>query len=175
MKWLVFVMLVFLALPVFAQTASQIAVVDTQKLVQNSEAGKKAFAEIKSIKDKKQQEMDQRQDSIQAMQDKLEKQKDILSADAQEKLRSDIQKQITDLRRYKEDSESDIQNRLNQALDSMQKQVLPIIKKLETERGYAVILSKDALIDFNPKNDITDEVIRLYNEQSVASPQTQKK
>jgi len=168
-------MLVFLALPVFAQTANQIAVVDTQKLVQNSEAGKKAFAEIKTIKDKKQQEMDQRQDSIQAMQDKLEKQKDILSADAQEKLRGDIQKAITDLRRYKEDSESDIQNRLNQALDNMQKQVLPIIKKLEAERGYAAILSKDALIDFNPKNDITDEVIRLYNEQSATSPQTQKK
>jgi outer membrane protein len=175
MKWLVFVMLVFLAVPVFAQTANQIAVVDTQKLVQNSEAGKKAFAEIKTIKDKKQQEMDQRQDSIQAMQDKLEKQKDILSADAQEKLRSDIQKAVTDLRRYKEDSESDIQNRLNAALDNMQKQVLPIIKKLEAERGYAAILSKDALIDFNPKNDITDEVIRLYNEQSAASPQTQKK
>lgn len=178
MKWLMVALGMLLVAPVFAQTAiTTVGVIDVQRVVQDSDVGKKALAEVKAVKDQKQKEIDSRQDSIQAMQEKLEKQKDILSPDAQEKLSNDIKKAVTDLRRYQEDSEADIQNRLNNALQNMEKQVLPIIQKMGTDKGYSVIISKDALIYYNQKNDITDEVIRLFN-QSVAAPaatQTQKK
>jgi outer membrane protein len=177
MKWLMVALGMMLVAPVFAQTAAVVVgVIDVQRVVQDSEVGKKALAEVKAVKDQKQKEIDTRQDSIQAMQGKLEKQKDILSPDAQEKLSNDIKKAVTELRRYQEDSEADIQNRLNLALQNMEKQVLPIIQKLGTEKGYSVIISKDALIYYSVKDDITDEVIRLFN-QSVASAatQTQKK
>lgn len=181
MKWFMIVLGMLLVAPVFAQTAPAggvlVGVIDVQRVVQDSEVGKKALGEVKAVKDQKQKEIDSRQESIQAMQDKLDKQKDILSPDAQQKLSDDIKKAVTDLRRYQEDSEQDIQNRLNLALQNMEKQVLPIIQKLGTEKGYSVIISKDALIYYNAKNDITDDVIRLFN-QSVAgpaAPQTQKK
>ena len=164
-------------MPVFAQAPAgqQIAVIDPQKVVQASELGKKALAEIKALKDKKQQEIDQRQNSIQAMQDKLEKQKDILSAEAREKLAADVSKGVTDLRRFREDSENEIQSRLNGAIKIIEDKVLPIIQKLGNERGYALILSRDQLIYFSPKNDITDEVIRLFNASATAAPAQEKK
>lgn len=163
MKWLMFPLLVLFALPVLAQTAT-IAVIDPQKVVQNSEMGKKVLAEIKTLKDKKQQEIDQRQASIQAMRDKLDKQKDILSADAKDKLQNDIQKSITDLRRLSEDSEQEIQGRLQAAIKNIEDKVLPIIQKLGEERGYSVIIQKDQLVYFSAKNDITDEVIKLFDD-----------
>jgi outer membrane protein len=163
MKWLMFPLLVLFALPVFAQTTT-IAVIDPQKVVQESEMGKKALAEIKTLKDKKQQEIDQRQASIQAMRDKLDKQKDILSADARDKLQSDIQKSITDLRRLSEDSEAEIQRQLQSAIKNIEDKVLPIIQKMGEERGYSVIIQKDQLVYFSAKNDITDEVIKLFND-----------
>ena len=170
MKWLMFPLLVLFALPVFAQTPT-IAVIDPQKVVQNSEMGKKVLAEIKTLKDKKQQEIDGRQASIQAMRDKLDKQKDILSADAKEKLQSDIQKSITDLRRLSEDSEQEIQGRLQAAIKNIEDKVLPIIQKMGEERGYSVIIQKDQLVYFSSKNDITDEVIKLFD-AAVAKGQT---
>ena len=107
MKWLMVALGLLLVAPVFAQTAPvTVGVIDVQRVVQDSEVGKKALAEVKAVKDQKQKEIDSRQDSIQAMQDKLDKQKDILSPDAQEKLSSDIKKAVTDLRRYQEDSEA---------------------------------------------------------------------
>jgi outer membrane protein len=166
MKWVMFIFLALLAAPVFAQTAGQVAVIDVQKVVQSSEVGKKALGEIKAIKDKKQADIDQRQNNIQSMQEKLDKQKDILSADAQDKLRGDIEKGITDLKRFREDSEADIQNRLNEALEGMEKRVLPIIQKIGNERAYSLIISKDQLIYYNTKNDITDEVIKQFNEEA---------
>ncbi len=174
MKWLMFPLLVLFALPAFAQTPG-IAVIDPQKVVQNSEMGKKALAEIKTIKDKKQAEIDQRQNSIQSMRDKLEKQRDILSAEAREKLNGDVQRAITDLRRFSEDSEAEIQRELGKAIKGIEEKVLPIIQKLGEERGYSVIIQKDQLVYFSAKNDITDEVIRLFNEamaKGTAAPKT---
>ena len=175
MKRFIIPILILFAMPLFAQQVPVIAVIDAQKVVQNSEMGKKALADIKAIKDRKQQEIDQRQQSIQTMQDKLDKQKDILSADAREKLTSDIAKSITDLRRFREDSENEIQNRLGTAIKGIEDKVLPIIQKLGAEKGYSVILSRDQLIYFNSKIDVTDEVIRLFNAQSAqAAPPAQK-
>jgi outer membrane protein len=173
MKWLMFPLLVLFALPVFAQTAV-VAVIDPQRVVQNSEMGKKALAEIKTLKDKKQAEIDQRQNSIQAMRDKLEKQRDILSVEARDKLNSDVQKAITDLRRFSEDSEQEIQRELGKAIKNIEEKVLPIIQKMGEERGYSVIIQKDQLVYFSAKNDITDEVIRLFN-ASVAPGTTPPK
>lgn len=175
MKWLIVSILVLLTVPAFAQTqAGGIAVIDVQKVVSNSEVGKKALGEVKAIKDKKQAEIDRQQNSLQAMQDKLEKEKDILSPEAQEKRRNEIQKAFTDLKRFREDSEQEIQGRLATALKGMEEQVLPIIQKLGNDRGYALIVSRDQVIYANQKSDITDEVIRLFNEQAAAAaPQSQ--
>jgi outer membrane protein len=182
MKWLIVCALVLFTAPVFAQAPAAapagtggIAVIDVQKVVSNSEVGKKALAEIKTIKDKKQSEIDQRQNALQTMQDKLEKEKDILSPDAQEKRRDEINKAFTDLKRFREDSEQEIQNRLGGALKGMEDQVLPIIQKLGTDKGYSLIVSRDQLIYYSAKIDITDEVIRLFNEKAGPVPQTQEK
>src|SRR5215831_4664548 len=167
MKRLLVSLFMFAAIPLFAQTPPTIGVIDVQRVVSDSGVGKKALAEIKAIKDKKQQDMDAREQSIEQMQDKLQKQKDILSADAQQKLNDDIQKSYTDLKRFREDSEAEIQNRLNTALKAMEDRVIPIIQKLGADKGYSVILVKDQLVYYNAKNDITDEVIHLFNEQAA--------
>jgi outer membrane protein len=167
MRWLILLTVLLCTVPVFAQTPT-IGVIDVQKVVRESEIGKKALAEVKALTDKKQQDINQRQSSIQAMQDKLDKQKDILSADAQEKLKNDINKGMTELRRFREDSEQEIQNKLGVALKGLEEKVVPIIQKMGSEKGYSIILTKDALIYSSPKNDVTDEVIRLFNESAAA-------
>lgn len=173
MKWKIVPILMFFTLPLFAQAPQvppgTIAVIDAQKVVQASEIGKKALAEIKAVKDKKQAEIDQRQQSIQNMQDKLDKQKDILSADAKDKLSSDITRSITDLRRFREDSENEIQNRLGTAIKGIEDRVLPIIQKIGNDRGFAIIVSKDQLVYYNPKFDITEEVIKAFNASGAAA------
>jgi outer membrane protein len=175
MNWLAATILVLFTAPLFGQTAVPvIAVIDVQKVVSNSEVGKKALADIKVIKDKKQQEINTKQAAIQSLQDKLEKEKDVLSPEAQEKRREEVQKLVTDLRRFQEDSQNEIQGRLEAALKNMEQRVLPIIQKMGNEKGYSIIVSRDQLIYYNAKNDVTDEVIRLFNEQS-GSAQTQPK
>jgi outer membrane protein len=179
MRWFTFLFIALLSCPLLVQAQApaaspMIAVIDAQRVVQNSDMGKQALAEIKALRDKKQQEIDQRQSSIQQMQDKVEKQKDILSAEAKEKLNGDITKAVKDLRRFQEDSENEIQSRLGSAIKNIEQRVLPIIQKLGNERGYSIIVSKDQLIFFNSKNDITEDVIRMFNEAMKSGQQPKK-
>lgn len=165
------------ALPLMAQGTGNIAIVDGEKVLRDSEPGKKLFADIKALRDKKQQEIEQRQNSIQVMNDKLTKEKDILSPDAQDKRKAEIQKAITDAKRFREDSEQEIQGKLDGAMETMQNKLIPLIEKIGQEKGYSLIVGKQFTIWRDPKFDITDEVIKRFNEAqaSAAPPQTQKK
>ena len=175
MKLLVVSLLLLFALPVMSQSAGQIAVVDGEKVLRDSEPGKKLFAEVKTLRDKKQQEIEQRQTSIQVMQEKLNKEKDILSPDAQEKRRAEIQKALTDAKRFREDSEQEIQGRLDSAMGGMQDKLLPMIQKLGQEKGYSLIVGKQFTIWHDPKYDITEEVIKRFNESQGAAAPAEKK
>jgi Skp family chaperone for outer membrane proteins len=175
MKLLVVSFLLLFALPVMSQSAGQIAVVDGEKVLRDSEPGKKLFAEVKALRDKKQQEIGQRQTSIQSMQDKLNKEKDILSPDAQEKRKLEIQKALTDAKRFREDSEAEIQGRLDSAMSGMQDKLLPMIQKLGQEKGYSLIVGKQFTIWHDAKYDITEEVIKRFNESQAAAAPAEKK
>ena len=175
MRWLVVSFTLLFALPLMAQGTGNIAVVDGEKVLRESDPGKKLFADIKSLRDKKQQEIEQKQTSIQTMNDKLTKEKDILSPDAQEKRKAEIQKAITDAKRFREDSEQEIQGRLDNAMEAMQNRLIPLIEKIGQEKGYSLIVGKQFTIWRDPKFDITDEVIKRFNEAQAAAPQTEKK
>jgi outer membrane protein len=178
MRWLVVSFMLLFALPLMAQGTGNIAVVDGEKVLRESEPGKKLFADIKTLRDKKQQEIEQKQGSIQTMNDKFTKEKDILSPDAQEKRKAEIQKAITDAKRFREDSEQEIQGRLDNAMEAMQNRLIPLIEKIGQEKGYSLIVGKQFTIWRDPKFDITDEVIKRFNETqgaAAAAPQTQKK
>ncbi len=175
MKWLCVSLLLLFALPAFAQNVGTIAVVDGEKVLRDSEPGKKLFAEVKALRDKKQQEIEQRQGSIQSMQDKLTKEKDILSPDAQEKRKAEIQKALTEAKRFREDSEQEIQGKLDTAMGSMQDKLIPMIQKLGQEKGYSIIVGKQFTIWHDPKYDITEEVIKRFNESQAAAAPAEKK
>lgn len=93
----------------------------------------------------------------------------------EDKRKAEIQKAITDAKRFREDSEQEIQGRLDNAMEAMQNKLIPLIEKIGQEKGYSLIVGKQFTIWRDPKFDITDEVIKRFNEAQAAAPQTEKK
>ena len=116
--------------------AQSIGIVDPQKIVQTSTIGKKMMTEIKTFKDSKQVEIDN-----------LKK--------------TDTEKAL----KLKQDSERDLQNRLNTSIQAIEKKALPIIQKVADSKGYLVVVQRDQVVYHDPKLDITDEVIKILNSQ----------
>jgi outer membrane protein len=162
-------------IPAAAQQAQSIAVVDLDKVGQESSVGKKALAEINALQEKRRGELEQRQKNIQAMQEKLEKQKDILSAEMQEKLRNDIQKAITEGKRVQEDTATEIQAKIAATEKTIIDRLFPLLQKIGEQRGYSVIIFRSQVPYVSPKADITDDVIKIFNEELAGSAQTPTK
>jgi len=152
------------------QTAqsSQFAVyyVDMQKIVNESAKGKqaKSLLEAKIAKAKK---------KIQALQKEIEKIKKELSSpalskEAKEKKETELQQKIRELQRYQQDAQIEIANLEKKYTFEIISEAVKVIKAYQKEHKIPMIVEarEAGIIAADPKYDLTDTIIKLYNQQA---------
>lgn len=159
---------VLVAMPMFAQSApSRIAVIDVQRVLAGSEAGKAAYENLQA-------QQKQHVDRLKAMEDEIKR----LEADFQQKRLSlaedkiqELQKEIADkkltLQRSAQDAERDLTAQRDRTLQALEKQIMPIIDEIGKEMGFALIFNKleAGLVFASDAVDITDIVVKRVNER----------
>lgn len=161
-----------LAIPVFAQTApARFAVIDVQRVLNTSNAGKAAQDRLKKLNEDKAARAQKMQEELNALNSDLNSKKSILSED---KL-ADVQKQIADkqvaLQRYGQDAERDLGEARDKELQELEAKIKPVIDALGKEMGLAAIFNKfeSGLVYASDAIDITDTVIKRFNEANPAA------
>ena len=150
--------------------AIKIAVIDTEKILVSSAAGKKALAELKRLQEAKEKEFGAKQQEIKDLQAKIS---DGRLSLAQDKL-DDMQKQLEDkviaVRRLQDDATRDLTKKRDDVLGQIDQQVMPVINQVGKELGYTLIFRKfeSGLIYADEAIDITDSVIKRLD---TAAPQ----
>lgn len=177
-KFLVSVAMAALAAPMFAQNApARIAVIDVQKVLTQSTAGKVAYEKLKKMQD-------ERVEKAKAMNDEMTK----LDADINTKRLSlsedklaDMQKQLADKRisvqRFAQDADREMGEARDRELQALEVKIKPVIDALGKEMGIAVIFNKfeSGLVYASDAIDITDTVIQRFNAANPAAPAATKK
>lgn len=162
----------------FAQEV-KIAVVNSQRILDESVAGKEVLAQLKNFSEKKQQEINVKSQELQKLRDQLATQRFSLSPEALEKRTMEIDQKDTALKRLMEDAQKDFEALRVRLFSKIQNEVTPIITNLGKERAYVIIfdLSTLPVIYWDEKVDITEEVIKRYNQSKAPAPkqQTQEK
>ena len=163
-----------LALPATAQTATpKIAVIDVQKLVVESAAGKEAQSRVKKIVDSKEADSEKMQKELQALQQRLTDQGPSMADDKREQLNKEYQEKGIAYKRFQDDAQRQVQEAQQRELSELEKRVLPVINTVGKEQGYTLIFNKFApgmLVYADDAVDITDEVLRRFNTQVTAPP-----
>jgi Outer membrane protein len=169
-KSLMFLLAVVFAVPTFAQTApSRIAVINVQKVLAESAAGKTALEKLKKSQDAKAVKAQKMNEEISSLEQQINQKKLSLSDD---KL-ADIQKQFSDkkiaLQRYAQDADRELGEERDQMLQDLEKRIMPVIDDLGKEMGFAMILNKfeSGLVYASPAIDITDVVVKRFNESEA--------
>jgi outer membrane protein len=152
-----------------AQNIIKIGVVDSQKILYNSNAGKEVLAQLDKRSKQIQDELQKKDKEISDLENKLTTQRLTLSPDALEKLGNDLQKKRTERQRFWEDSQRDLLNLRNRLFNKIRNEVLPIIQEIGKEKGYTLIvdLMDSGAIYWDKAIDITDEVINRYNKKKA--------
>ena len=148
----------------FAVDPFKIGCIDLQKVLYESEAGKKAKSDIDALIKSKQSALDEKRKVIEKLRGELEKQASVLSPEAKKSKQDELEKMEREYLRVAQDSDTEVRKKDNELRDIILKEILELVNKVGNEEGYTLIIERGTVLYLDKVIDITDEVIKKYNE-----------
>ena len=156
------------AVLVSAQTApaTKVGFVDSNRAVVSTDEGKAEYQKITDWLKKQDDEMQAMRKQIEDMQTQFRNQQNILADDKKEQLLKDIDRLDTDIKRRTEDIKKDYARRVDEFGKKMDKKITPLFNKFAQDNGYTLILyiNPQVIAYYNEQADVTDQIIKLYNQ-----------
>lgn len=149
-----------------------VAVVDVQRIMQESSASKGIQKAIESQRDSYQKEIQTLEDKLQNAENELRKQQTVLAPDAFAAKRRDFEKQVADVQRTVQERKRTLDTAFNDAMTHVQKTMLDIVQDLADERGANVVIPRNLLVLFASNLDVTEAVLERLNKQLPSVPVT---
>jgi outer membrane protein len=157
-----------------AQAAAtvKVGVIDVQRILTESVAGKEAMTKLKGLQDQKLAEAKAKQDEINQIRTRINDGRLSLSQDKIAEMEKQAEDKVIAFRRFQDDADRDLQKARDQAFDAIEKRVLPVINQVGTEGAFTIILNKfqSGLIFADDKIDLTADVIKRFDSASAAAP-----
>jgi outer membrane protein len=158
-------MVVVLAMALPAAAQLNVAVIDVQRVVTESDPGKEALAKLKELQDGKIDEGRALQQELTAMQEQMSKQRFTLSEERLAELTKQMEDKQIALQRFQDDAERELDEARRRELGGLEGRIIPVINEIGAERGLTLIFNKfqSGLVYADDAIDITDDVIRRFN------------
>lgn len=149
----------------------KIAIIDVQRLVTDSVAGKEALARLKKLQEGKVAEGKAKSDEIDALRKRLNEGRLSLADDKITELEKQLEEKITGARRFQEDAEREFNKSRETSFQDIERRVFPVIEKYGQENGYSFIFNKfqSGLLYAADGTDVTNQIIQRFDAQ-VAAP-----
>lgn len=163
---LCFLLLTLMTLPLNSLAAENVKFgsIDIQKILNESESGKKAKSDLESLIKSKQTTIDEKGKAIEKLKADIEKQTSVLSADARKNKEDELEKHIREYQRLVQDSQTEIKKKEAELTDAILNDIRELIEKVGEEEGYALIVEKGMVLYSSKGTDITDSVLKKYDE-----------
>ena len=145
------------------------AFVNIQRIAAESAQGKALSARVQAMNNQKLNDLNDKNKTLQASQQKLDSGGSVLSDTARAQLEKDIERQQTDIQRFTDDAQKDVQDLQNELQAEFQNKLSPVIQQIAQEKKLEILFSAlDAgIIWADAGLDLTTEVIRRFD---VAAP-----
>jgi Skp family chaperone for outer membrane proteins len=159
-----------------APTRITTAVIDVQRILAESEEGKKEVARIKKLQDDRVKKLQEMEAEIQRLRDRLNELGFSISEEERTKLQRDIEDRTIVGERYRKDADREIKSQFEDVFASFEKRIYPIIEQMGDERGISLILNRDmpGLVWASKSVDITSDVIEHFNKMAAGAAPAKK-
>lgn len=161
-----------------AAGAVKIGIVDFQKILEVSNAGKTAQVEINKQGKQMEDDLKNRGSEIEELEKKLERESLVMSKDVREEKLREVRIKIGDFKALQQKYMDDFKMLENRIINRIQKEVVELVQKYGEKEGFQLIVEKrTGGVVYAPANiDITDVVIQMYNVQvPPEAPEKKKK
>lgn len=169
MKKLIFIALILFSWSLSAHAADlKIGYVDLNKALNESESGKKAKKILEDMINSKQSVIAKKEDEIKTLKEEFDKQSSVLTPEAVKEKQEQLNKLMREGQRMVNDFQEEIKKKETELTQEIQKDLIDLVNKLGKDEGYTFIFEKgtSGMIYSQKELDITDKVIKKYNETS---------
>lgn len=139
------------------------AVVDTQRVVLETEEGLRANATLRKLFDTRQTESETKQREMLKEREDIEKQRGVVSAEALAKRAEKWQREMMALQQSFVEYNKELQQKQAQLTNPIVRKTMGVIRQIAIREGFDLVMDKQATPYFRADLDLTDRVITAYN------------
>jgi outer membrane protein len=145
-----------------ADDSTHVAIIDMQRAIQTSDAGKKAKGELEQAFNKKKKELQTEEATLKKLQEDFQKKQSALSDSAKKEQQAKLQERFMKYQELLQKSQTEIQKREQEMSEPIIKQIRVKVAEIAKKKNYNLVLEKNenVVIYYNDKDDLTDEVIK---------------
>ncbi|MGZ5453824.1 MAG: OmpH family outer membrane protein [Candidatus Aminicenantales bacterium] len=161
----------------YAQQVTKVAIINSQKAFETSLEGKKALGQLQDLDSRIKTNLQKMDDAIRLLDNRLNTGRLTMTTEALMAIQADIDKKTTERKRYEEDQARDAQALSTNLIQKIRTEMVAVIEILAKERGLELVLdaATSGVVTASPTIDITDEIVRRYDQgKSAAVPPVKK-
>jgi outer membrane protein len=141
-----------------APTSMKIGIIDIEKTLYETPAGKRASDAFDKEREKRQADLDKDQKALQKDASDLDKQASMLKPEVLKQKRDDLEKRFVDLNQKYAKLERELAEARTKAIQGLLAQAQPIIKDIAKAEGVDLILDQSAVLYSDSKIDLTEKL-----------------
>ncbi len=144
----------------------KVGVVNLQKAIQATSAGKKAKTELESDFEKKKKELQKKEGDLKKMQEDIEKKKSVLSEDVLAKKQDEFREEMMKFQQTVQKNQGEIQKKEQELTQPILEKMKKIVEKMSKDKGYAMVLENTAMVLYvDSSHDLTDDVVKAFEKE----------
>jgi outer membrane protein len=161
--WLVVGMLVVSCSVAWAQERIKIGFIDIQRIIGESQAGKKAKDRFQAQVKKAEADVQKERQDLERLKGDLDKKGPLLKEEERRNLEADFQKRSVSLQRTMGDYQQDLQRKNNEMMAEILKELEQVVTEIGKAEKFTLILERSQILYSDQATDITSRVIEVYN------------
>ncbi len=167
-NWIfVLVCFVFLGLSDFSLAAdvAKIGVVDLQRVLETSDAGKSAQAQIKQQKVKMETDLKSKGAEIEQIRQRLEREAMVMSKASREEKEREARIKLNDFKTLQKKFRTELQQLEQRLVSQLRDDTTALVNEIGKKGGYLLIISRVGVL-YSPNTiDFTDQLIKRLNQR----------
>ncbi len=167
----------FMVLPLSLWAEVKIGYIDLNRVINESQAGKEIKREFMEYMNSVQSQLRALQEEIRSLREEIQTKGRFMDEKTLKEKRLELERKMSDYKILYQDAQRELRERDQKASEKVMGILKRIVEKLGKEEGYTIILEKtqSAVLYASPKIDLTDKVLKLFDEAYKKSKSKGKK
>lgn len=165
MQWLPMLLVLVLAMPARAEFYQEVAIVNMQRLMRDSNVAKSVMQQLESKRKSFQAELSAQESALQKEDQELMKQRSLLSPEAFEKKAVEFRKKATDIQKTMREKRMRMGKAYELATAEVLKKIQSIVQVIAQQRKLRMVIPHSELLFYDANMDITNDVMQQLNKE----------